>query len=78
MQHGLSPWTASRGWRLLSAAASAAAMVIARADAWAQPAPTPAASARQTIDCGAAVGERNICEADTSVGRRAGPPVGRG
>ena len=67
MQHGLSPWTASRRWLLL-ATAFAAAMVIPRADAWAQPAPTPAASARQTIDCGAAVGERNICEADTSAG----------
>ena len=76
MQHGLSRWTASRAWRLL-AAASVAAMVIARADAWAQhlrPHPSPAAAcaharARQAaIDCGAAVGDRNTCEADTSSG----------
>jgi len=69
MHHGLSPRKARSAGRLLVlAAASVAAMVILRADAWARPAPTPAASARQTIDCGAAVGERNTCEADTSAG----------
>jgi predicted porin len=41
-------------------------MVGAGADAAAQPAPTP--SARRTIDCGAAVGERNTCAADTAAG----------
>ena len=59
MQHGLVAWTASRGWRLL-AAAFAAAMVIARADAWAQPAPTPGASAQQ-LRQGVS---RSCCEAE--------------
>jgi Protein of unknown function (DUF3011) len=67
MQRGVSRWTANRAWRLL-AAAFVTAMAIARTDAWAQPAPTPGASAQQTIDCGAAVGDRNTCDADTSSG----------
>jgi predicted porin len=55
----------SLSWPRL-AGALVAAMVIAWADAWAQPAPT--AAARQTIDCGAALAERNTCAADTSSG----------
>ena len=61
MQNRVSRWT-------LTAAAFVTMMVISRADAWAQPAPTPGASAPQAIDCGAAVGERNSCAADTSSG----------
>jgi hypothetical protein len=57
MQHRVSRRT-SRAWWLL-AAAFVATLVIARADASAQTVP-PGASAQQTIDCGAAVGERNI------------------
>jgi hypothetical protein len=79
MHQGVSRWMAGRAWRLL-ATVLVAAIAIARADAWAQqPAPTPGASAQQpaptrnataqrTIDCGAAVGDRNTCEADTSSG----------
>jgi predicted porin len=58
MQHEVSRWK-------LAAVVFAVAMVLARTDARAQPAPT---SPRPTIDCGAAVGDRNTCAADTSAG----------
>jgi hypothetical protein len=56
------------------------AMVVARTEAQAQqpgttvvarsqqPAPTPEATAPRSIDCGAAGGDRNTCDADTSSG----------
>ena len=77
MQHGAWRWTVKRSRRLVTAA-FVAAMVMARVDAGAQPAPAPAASAPTSIECGAAAGDRKTCAADTSSGRRAGPPGGRG
>jgi len=43
-------------------------MAIAWGEASAQPAAPPAAAVQRPIDCGAAVGERNTCAADTASG----------
>jgi predicted porin len=52
----------------LFAAALAAALVVAPADAWAQPAPAAPNVAQRTIDCSAGEGSRTTCAADTSAG----------
>jgi predicted porin len=71
-QHPRTPQSLD-GWVRLAwrfpAATLFAALVIAPADALAQPVPTPAATVTQmSIDCGASAGDRNTCAADTSAG----------
>jgi hypothetical protein len=59
--------TAEKGSRL-SVAVMAAVTIVAGADARAQPPPSPPASTRQAIECGAGEGKRRVCAADTSAG----------